>query len=186
MDFDARRALVCTDEGVNGHELELVPTGFLLLRLFIENPFIVISRRSIIETVWFGQTVKAGTIDVHLAKVRQALKVVQQRVVIETLRGRGFRLTTPEKMRETSSNAGAPQPSRQQRTPRTKPAAQQAYDEPVLVSDLGAAVETIRKLRRMLAKAREENDVLRNSTTSTSTQKTDGGPSRKNRKETGL
>jgi DNA-binding winged helix-turn-helix (wHTH) protein len=186
MDFDARRAVVCTDEGVDGHELELVPTGFLLLRLLIENPFIVITRRNIIETVWFGANVKTGTIDVHMAKVRQALKVVQQRVVIETVRGRGFRLTTPEEMRETLLNDGVPRVSCQQRTIQTKPAAQQAYDEPDLVSDLGAAVETIRKLRRMLARAREENHVLRNLTTSSSTPKTDSGPSRKNRKKPGV
>jgi two-component system phosphate regulon response regulator PhoB len=187
MDFDARRALVCTDDGIDGHELDLVPTGFLLLRLLIENPFIVISRRSIIETVWFGADVKTGTIDVHMAKVRQALKVVQQRVVIETVRGRGFRLTTPEKVREALLDDSVPQPSceHEQRTIQTKPAAQQAYDEPVLVSDLGAAIETIRRLRRMLARTREENQVLRNSTTSSSTPKTDSGPSRKNRKKAG-
>jgi two-component system, OmpR family, phosphate regulon response regulator PhoB len=178
MDFETRRAFVRTDDGAEGVEVELWPTAFRFLRLLIENPNVVLSRKAIIQNVWLGANVKEGVIDVYLLALRKALKPVEQRVVIETVRGVGFRLTTTQAMlsrhREVTAQfrQGQPNPrygsarksaqqSPQRRTTQANTRAQQAYDEPVVVSDLGAALETIQKLRRVLIKTGEENRLLR-------------------------
>ncbi len=174
MDFDAYRALVHTDEGAERLELKLAPTCFRLLRLLIENPYVALSRKTIVENVWFGANVKENIVDGYVRKLRQTLEPVRQRVVIETVRGVGFRLSTPQAMLATQASPAyepAPQ-SLEQSTEQTKPPARQARDEPVPVSDLRTALETIRQLRRMLVKASKENRVLRDAMDAKQTKET--------------
>jgi len=79
---------------LNGRELVLTPKEFDLLAFLASDPGAVLSRQTIIETVWdahwFGPT---KTLDVHMASLRKKLGDPNW---IETVRGVGFRLRAPE------------------------------------------------------------------------------------------
>ncbi|HEY3599070.1 MAG TPA: winged helix-turn-helix domain-containing protein [Paraburkholderia sp.] len=170
MDFDARRAFARTGRDGAEVELELGPTCYRFLRFFVENPYEVLSRKDIIDNVWFGATVKEGIVDVYIRSLRLALKPLQSSLIIETVRGAGFRLSAVERMPSGDNARLLPKvvsESVSSRRPRTNPSADgrlhaaNARNEPVLVSDLGAAVEKIRHLQKLLLKKTEENQLLR-------------------------
>ena len=79
---------------LDGRELVLTPKEFDLLAFLASDPGAVLSRQTIIETVWdahwFGPT---KTLDVHMASLRKKLGDPNW---IETVRGVGFRLRAPE------------------------------------------------------------------------------------------
>jgi two-component system response regulator RegX3 len=96
---DPAAALVVGDVAVDvpgrrvhlaGEEVRLTPKEFDLLAVLAAEPGTVLTRESLIATVWdthwFGST---RTLDVHVAALRQKLAGA---VVITTLRGVGFRL----------------------------------------------------------------------------------------------
>jgi len=179
MDFDARRVLADTGPGGEQTELHMAPTCYRLLRLFVENPYEVVSRKEIIRHVWFGAAVKDGIVDVYIKALRDVLEPLRERLVIETVRGEGFRLAAvapvPAVVAEAAQPAAphiaphhAPEPaSHPPRRPARRPAGERprvngARPQPALVSDLGAAVEKIRHLQVLLQRKTEENRVLRN------------------------
>ncbi|CAB3769860.1 winged helix-turn-helix domain-containing protein [Paraburkholderia solisilvae] len=94
MDFDARRAFARIGNEAAETELQLGPTCYRLLRFFVENPYKVLSRKDIIDNVWFGSSVKEGIVDVYIKSLRETLAPLQQSLVIETVRGAGFRLSS--------------------------------------------------------------------------------------------
>ncbi|GAB2891508.1 hypothetical protein GCM10027093_28340 [Paraburkholderia jirisanensis] len=181
MDFDARRVLADTGQDGEQTELRMAPTCYRLLRLFVENPYEVLSRKEIIRHVWFGAAVKDGIVDVYVKALRAALEPLRERLVIETVRGEGFRLATaaaPAVVAVAAQPAAShpaphptphstPQPaSHPPRRPTRRPAGERlringAHRQPTLVSDLGAAVEKIRHLQALLQRKTEENRVLR-------------------------
>lgn len=73
-----------------GEEVPLAPKEFDLLSTLAERPGTVLTRESLIDTVWdthwFGST---RTLDVHIAALRQKLAGA---LTITTVRGVGFRL----------------------------------------------------------------------------------------------
>lgn len=73
-----------------GEEVPLAPKEFDLLSTLVERPGTVLTRESLIDTVWdthwFGST---RTLDVHVAALRQKLG---GSLTITTVRGVGFRL----------------------------------------------------------------------------------------------
>lgn len=79
---------------VAGDEVALTPKEFDLLALLARDPGATATRESIIEEVWdahwFGPT---KTLDVHIASLRKKLG---DPGLIETVRGVGFRMRTPE------------------------------------------------------------------------------------------
>jgi two-component system phosphate regulon response regulator PhoB len=177
MDFDARRVLADTGPAGEQTELRMAPTCYRLLRLFVENPYEVLSRQEIIRHVWFGAAVKDGIVDVYVKALRGALEPLRERLVIETVRGEGFRLAAAAPAAVPPVVAEVPQPavslpasqppSHPPRRSARRPAAERlrvngAYRQPTLVSDLGAAVEKIRHLQALLQRKTEENRVLRN------------------------
>jgi two-component system, OmpR family, phosphate regulon response regulator PhoB len=194
MDFDARRAFARTGEDQREVELQLGPTCYRLLRFFVENPYKVLSRRDIIENVWFGSSVKEGIVDVYIKSLRETLDPLQKSLAIETVRGAGFRLASVVDMARVREQqmaqreqqppgvpAGAPvaRPAPQPRKrlpvaddqPRHErhgdrngadaPAGGALRNQPVLVSDMSAAVEKIRHLQALLQRKTEENRMLR-------------------------
>jgi DNA-binding response OmpR family regulator len=92
--IDAGRREVRVDDGA----VELTTKEFDLLKFLAERPGLALSRQQILDGVWgydwFGD---ARTVDVHIAQVRKKLG---DAVVIDTVRGVGYRL-------ESSRTAGA-------------------------------------------------------------------------------
>jgi DNA-binding response OmpR family regulator len=83
---------------LDGTELELSRKEFELLRTLMEQAGRVISRQALIEEVWdmnwFGST---KTLDVHISGLRKKLgDDASEPRYIHTLRGVGFRFSTPE------------------------------------------------------------------------------------------
>jgi len=76
-----------------GKEVELGPTEFRLLRHFLENPGRVYSRGQILDAVWGRDIhVEDRTVDVHIGRLRKALRTVAGRDPIRTIRGAGYSL----------------------------------------------------------------------------------------------
>jgi DNA-binding response OmpR family regulator len=84
IDVRGRRTLV------DGDEIALTTKEFDLLSALASDPGAVVSRKQLLQdvwdTTWYGST---KTIDVHIASLRRKLG---DRVIIETVRGIGFRL----------------------------------------------------------------------------------------------
>lgn len=84
---------------LHNQELQLTTLEFLLLKFFIEQPETVLSRERILSHVWSTQSDPlTNVVDVYINRLRKKLadKVVDSNSipppVIETIRGRGYRL----------------------------------------------------------------------------------------------
>jgi len=77
---------------VEGQPLQLRSKEFALLSTLAQNMGMVFSREQLLETVWgfdyYGET---RTVDVHVNHLRE--KLAQASVVIETVRGTGYKMT---------------------------------------------------------------------------------------------
>ncbi len=88
MDIDAHRVWV--DEV----SLSLSLTEFRLLKLLLENSEKLLSRERILNHVWgHNATVEDRTVDVHILRLRKALKPFNKERWIKTVRGIGYQLT---------------------------------------------------------------------------------------------
>lgn len=77
----------------NGELLSLGPTEFRLLTAFIERPGRVWSREQLLHRVWGRHScVDTRTVDVHVGRLRKALKVGDHGDPIRTVRGVGYAL----------------------------------------------------------------------------------------------
>lgn len=75
---------------VNGEEIILAKKEFDLLRYLMENQGIVLTRDSILETIWgYDFDGETRTVDVHVRTLRQ--KLGEGGTLIETVRGVGYR-----------------------------------------------------------------------------------------------
>ena len=91
MDLAAHRVRV------GGREVELGPTEFRLLRHFLENPGRVYARGQILDAVWGRDIhVEDRTVDVHIGRLRKALRAAAGNDPIRTIRGAGYALETGE------------------------------------------------------------------------------------------
>ncbi len=87
MDLAAHRVHVA------GQPVELGPTEFRLLRHFLENPGRVYSRGQILDAVWGRDIhVEERTVDVHVGRLRKALRAAAGDDPIRTIRGAGYSL----------------------------------------------------------------------------------------------
>jgi two-component system phosphate regulon response regulator PhoB len=78
---------------VGGTEIELGPTEFRLLRHFMEHPGRVYSRDRILDAVWGRDiNVEDRTVDVHIGRLRKALRAAAGHDPIRTVRGAGYSL----------------------------------------------------------------------------------------------
>ncbi|QQC63133.1 phosphate regulon transcriptional regulator PhoB [Paraburkholderia ginsengisoli] len=80
----------------NGVQLpvHLGPTEFKLLHFFLTHPERVHSRTLVLDQVWGDHVfIEERTVDVHIKRLRSALKPVGYEAIIETVRGSGYRLT---------------------------------------------------------------------------------------------
>jgi len=101
-----------------GQALQLTPTEYSLLELFLRNPERVFSRSAIMENLWaFEDAPGEDTIRSHIKGLRQKLKLVEAPAdVIQTVYGLGYRLqppcqslgkTTPPSLRQQAQEAVA-------------------------------------------------------------------------------
>ncbi|MEM7721400.1 MAG: phosphate regulon transcriptional regulator PhoB [Pseudomonadota bacterium] len=76
-----------------GENLSLGPTEFRLLTAFMERPGRVWSREQLLDRVWGRDIyVDSRTVDVHVGRLRKALKVGEAGDPIRTVRGAGYAL----------------------------------------------------------------------------------------------
>jgi DNA-binding response OmpR family regulator len=81
------------EASVADHPLRLSRQEVRLLRLLVERGGHVVSKRHIEETLYgFGEEVSSNSVEVHIHKLRHALRHAESAVVIETRRGVGYRL----------------------------------------------------------------------------------------------
>ncbi|RRH94537.1 DNA-binding response regulator [Mesorhizobium tamadayense] len=91
MKLDAHR--VCG----NGHDIHLGPIEFNVLRHLIEAPGKVFSRDELIGAAWPANIhVGPRTVDVHMSRIRKALKAASPSIVIRTIRSAGYSLERPD------------------------------------------------------------------------------------------
>lgn len=77
---------------IDDSELSLSNTEYNLLKLFIKNPNRTLSREKILNHVWGRSSyVELRTVDVHVLRLRKALKVFKVDDYIKTIRGVGYK-----------------------------------------------------------------------------------------------
>ena len=82
---------------VSAHEqaLELGPTEFRLLHFFMTHPERVYSREQLLNNVWGTNVyVEDRTVDVHIRRLRNAISHGGHDLMIQTVRGAGYRFST--------------------------------------------------------------------------------------------
>lgn len=74
-------------------EIHLGPTEFRLLEHFMRRPGQVFSREQLLDAVWGHDVyVEARTVDVHIGRLRKALKMTNRKDPIRTVRSAGYAL----------------------------------------------------------------------------------------------
>ena len=77
----------------NEGEIHLGPTEFRLLDYFMQHPGRVFSREQLLDTVWGSDVyVEARTVDVHVGRLRKALRQDGGEDPIRTVRSAGYAL----------------------------------------------------------------------------------------------
>ena len=77
--------------------VHLGPIEFKMLNLFMTQPERVLSRSQIVDRVWrINAHVDERTVDVHIRRLRMALKAVGHDDCVQTVRGVGYRLSRIE------------------------------------------------------------------------------------------
>ena len=80
-----------------GRPIELTPKEFALLQALMRQPGAVVPRQRLAEQIWHGDPLAIDNlIDAHMSKLRRKIDAAGGRPLIETVRGRGFRLRGPD------------------------------------------------------------------------------------------
>jgi len=81
----------------SGQDIHLGPIEFNLLRHLLEAPGKVFSREELIDAAWPDNIhIGARTVDVHISRIRKALRTVSPGGVIRTIRAAGYSLERPD------------------------------------------------------------------------------------------
>lgn len=86
--LDARRHQVTRD----GDPIALTPTEYKLLDYFMRNPEAVLSRESILGSVWGYDGGDSNALDVHVGHLREKLEANERPRIIQTVRSFGYAL----------------------------------------------------------------------------------------------
>ncbi len=79
---------------VAGKTVDMGPTEFRILQVFMSHPERVFSRAQLLDHVWgHNAYVEERTVDVHILRLRQALSEHGCRHYIQTVRGAGYRFS---------------------------------------------------------------------------------------------
>ena len=80
-----------------GRPVGLPPKEFALLQALMRQPGAVVPRQRLAEQIWHGDPLAIDNlIDAHMSKLRRKIDAAGARPLIETVRGRGFRLRGPD------------------------------------------------------------------------------------------
>ncbi len=90
MDAEAHEIII------EGEPINLSLTEFKLLKLFLQNPNKLLAREHILNHIWGRNTfVEDRTVDVHILRLRKALKKHNKDQCIQTVRGVGYKMVNP-------------------------------------------------------------------------------------------
>ena len=79
---------------VDGENVSLGQTEYKLLSFFLSHPNRVYSRAQLLDHVWgLNHDVEERTVDVHILRLRKALREFEMDHIVETVRGAGYRLS---------------------------------------------------------------------------------------------
>jgi len=89
-----------------GDELKVGPTEFKLLHYLMKHAERVHSRGTLLDKVWGDHVfIEERTVDVHIKRLRESLG--EAAVMVETVRGAGYRLTIPKPAGRTPPDVGS-------------------------------------------------------------------------------
>jgi DNA-binding response OmpR family regulator len=75
-------------------EVELSPTEYRILEYLMHRPRIIVSKEELLEHLYdFTWQHHSNVIEAHVSNLRKKLRVASEPLGLETLRGRGYRLT---------------------------------------------------------------------------------------------
>ncbi len=81
-------------------KLDLTAKEFSLLEYMMRNPNRLITRDMVLNHLWdYSQTLASNVVDVHIRRLRRKVDDPFEPKLIETIRGAGYRLRTPERKR---------------------------------------------------------------------------------------
>jgi DNA-binding response OmpR family regulator len=72
--------------------LNLTPTEFQLMVLLILNGGNLVSKNEIMKQIWGTPVLKSNSLNVHLQRLRNEIRKVTKKYLIETVKGKGYRL----------------------------------------------------------------------------------------------
>lgn len=79
---------------ISGVDADLAQTEYRLLHFFLSNPNRVYSRAQLLDHVWgVNHFVEERTVDVHILRLRKALRKHGVDNIVDTVRGAGYRYT---------------------------------------------------------------------------------------------
>jgi two-component system response regulator PhoP len=78
---------------VNGHPVLLSPTEYRVLEYLMHHPRLVVSKRDLLEHLYdFTWEHHSNVVEAHVSNLRKKLRLRTPEMLLETLRGRGYRL----------------------------------------------------------------------------------------------
>lgn len=78
----------------NGQPIEIAPTEYRLLHFFMTHADRAFTRSQLLDQVWGDQVyVEERTVDVHIRRLRKALEQTGHHVLLQTVRGVGYRFS---------------------------------------------------------------------------------------------
>lgn len=98
---------------IDGASVPLGPTEFRLLEFLLSHPGRAFSRSQLLDQVWGRSAyVEDRTVDVHILRLRKALKPGAMDKAVETVRGVGYRFNVPAASDDPTvlSSSDAPHP----------------------------------------------------------------------------
>ncbi len=79
-----------------GETLALSPTEYRILEYLMHRPSVVVSKRELLEHLYdFTWEHHSNVIEAHVSNLRKKLRTTTEITLLETLRGRGYRLASP-------------------------------------------------------------------------------------------
>ena len=83
---------------IGGTDADLAQTEYRLLRFLLSNPNRVYSREQLLDHVWgVNHFVEERTVDVHILRLRKALRKHGIDDIVDTVRGAGYRYTVNQR-----------------------------------------------------------------------------------------
>ena len=80
-----------------GELVNLSPTEYRIVEYLIHRPRVIVSQRELLEHLYdFTWEHHSNVIEAHISNLRRKLRLTTEQTVLETLRGRGYRLAMPE------------------------------------------------------------------------------------------